>query len=365
MRTMALKAAVGVAAAAIVISSCSSASSGSKSSKTAPGYGANLGSAPIAGRTQPVNNTTGKHIKIAMISFPASNEFFAPVKHGSDVAGAVLKGQNAEVDYITVNDFTEDAVNAAARTAILQGYNAIGIAALDAGVCPVIKDAVAKGIKVATFIITADCVQSSGALFFHGEDLYKAWKTLAIPALINAIQADPYWQGKKCKAGVITGAFSVPAHELMRTAIVDGLRQSNSGITPVSSGVEIQQDLAKVGPAVKAYLAGDPTDLCGIAVDIGDAGAAASALTASQAKHIKVMSADFTVGGVNQMRAGKQTILIGQDPFGESYDTAMLLYNAFVTGKDPGFYQPVTDSIMTPANIDKLVADQNNGVPAS
>jgi ribose transport system substrate-binding protein len=365
MRTMAVKAAVGVTAAVLALAACSSSSSGSKSSKTAPGYGSNLGNAPIAGRTQPVKNTTGKHIKIALISFPAANEFFAPVKHGSDAANDVLKGQNAEVDYITVNDFTEDAVNAATKTAILQGYDAIGIAALDAGVCPVIKDATSKKIKTATFIITADCVQSAGALFFHGEDLYKAWKTLAVPALIKAIQADPHWQGKKCKVGVITGAFAVPAHELMRTAIIDGLKESNSGITPVSSGVEIQQDLAKVGPATKAYLAGNPTDLCGIAVDIGDAGAAASALTPAQAKHIKVMSADFTVGGVNQMQAGKQTILIGQDPFGESYDTAMMLYNAVVTGTGPGFYQPVKNSIMTPDNIDKLVSDQNNGVPAS
>jgi ribose transport system substrate-binding protein len=314
---------------------------------------------PVAGRTQPVSNTTGKKIKIALISFPSSNEFFAPVKLGSDRANAVLQSRNASVDYITVNDFTEDAVNAATRAALLQGYDAVGIVALDAGVCPVIKDAIAKKIKVATFIVSAPCVQSSGALFFHGEDLYKAWKTLAVPALVKAVKADPYWAGKKCKVGVITGSFSVPAHELMRTGIIAGLKGTN--LSPVSSGVEIAQDLSKVGPAVRAYVAGNPTDLCGVAVDIGDAGAGAAALTSSQAKHIKVMSADLTVGGVTQMRKGKQAVLIGQDPFGESYDTAMLLYNAVVTGKNPGFYQPVKDSVMTKSNINKLVAAQNSG----
>ena len=207
---------------------------------------------------------------------------------------------------------------------------------------------------------SAPCTQQSGSLFFHGEDLYNAWKDLAVPALIKVIRADPYWTGKSCKVGVITGAFNVPTHELMRTGILAGL-QGVPGISQVSSGVQVNQDLSKVGPAARAYIAGDPNDLCGIVVDIGDAGAAAAALTAAQAKHIKVMSADLTVGGVAQMRAGKQAILIGQDPFGESYDAAMLLYNAVVSGKNPPFYEPVKDSVMTPDNIDKLLAAQDSG----
>ncbi|MCW2975321.1 MAG: ABC-type sugar transport system periplasmic component-like protein [Actinomycetia bacterium] len=314
---------------------------------------------PVPGRTQPVANTTGKPVKIALISFPESNEFFNPVKKGSDKANAVLQGRNASVDYITVNDFTQDAVNAATRAALLKGYDAVGIVALDAGVCPVIKDAVAKSIKVATFIVSDTCVQKSGALFFHGEDLYKSWKTISTPALVNAVNSDPYWKGKKCKVGVITGAFAVPAHELMRKGILDGLKGTN--LSPVSGGVEIAQDLSKVGPAVRAYITGSPTDLCGIIIDIGDAGAGAAALTAAQAKHIKVVSADLTVGGVAQMKKGKQTVLIGQDPFGESYDTAMLLYNAVVTGKNPGFYQPVKDSVMTRKNLDALMKAQASG----
>ena len=96
-------------------------------------------------------------------------------------------------------------------------------------------------------------------------------------------------------------------------------------------------------------------------VNVGDAGAAAASLSDEQAKHIKVMSADFTVGGVEQLRNGKQTILIGQDPFGEAYGTANLLYNALVSGKDPDFYQPVVNSVMTPDNIDELMAAQAAG----
>ena len=74
-----------------------------------------------------------------------------------------------------------------------------------------------------------------------------------------------------------------------------------------------------------------------------------------------LLSADFTLGGVEQMRKGKQDLLLGQDPFGEAYDTAILLYNAVVTGKDPGFYQPVTVSLMTPDNIDVLMQAQAEG----
>jgi ABC-type sugar transport system substrate-binding protein len=344
----------------VALAACGSASSTSQGS-AAGGAAAAPTVKPIAGRVQPVRKAAGKKVKIALISFPASNEFFAPVKLGADKAGAVLKSDGGSVDYITVNDFTQDAVNAATRAALLQGYDAVGIVALDAGVCPVIKEAVAKHIKVATFIVTAPCVKDAGALFFHGEDLYNAWKNISVPSLKQAIGADPQWQGKNCKVGVITGSFSVPSHEEMRKGILDGLKQN--GLSAVSSGVEISQDLSKVGPAVRAYVAGNPIDLCGIAIDIGDAGAGAAALSAAQAKHIKVLSADLTVGGVKQMRTGKQAVLIGQDPFGESYDTAVMLYNAVVTGKDPGFYQPVKDSVMTKDNIDQLLKDQTDGTP--
>ena len=318
------------------------------------------GAQPIVGRIQPVPNTSGKKLKIGLISFPESNEFFSGVKVGSDAATAVLaNGFDTTVDYITVNDFTQDAVNAAGRAALLQGYNALAFLPLDNGACPLIKDAVAKGVTIAEFITHADCAEDSGALFFHGEDLDKAWGEIAMQALIKSVNDDPQWAGKPCKVGVITGAFSVPSHEVMRKAILKGLEGSN--LSPVSDGVEIAQDLSKVGPAVQAYITGNPTDLCAIAVNIGDAGAAAAALTDEQAKRIKVISADFTLGGVEQMRKGKQTILIGQDPFGEAYDTAMLLHNFLVTGTDPGFYQPVKNSVMTPDNIDALMEAQANG----
>ena len=314
---------------------------------------------PIAGRTQPVQNTTGKTVKIGLISFPESNEFFSSVKVGSDAAADVLKKFNAQVDYVTVNDFTQDAVNAAGRATLLQGYDAIAFLPLDNGACPLIKDAVKANVKVAAFITTADCAKDAGTLFFHGEDLDTAWGPVAVGAAVKAVNADPMWAGKDCKAGIITGAFSVPTHETMRKAILAGLKGTN--ISPVSDGVEVEQDLSKVGPAVKAYITGDPTDLCAIFVDIGDAGAAAAALTDDQAKHIKVISADFTQGGVEQLKKGKQAVLIGQDPFGEAYDTAILLYNAVVSGQNPDFHQPVKNSVMTPDNIDALMKAQADG----
>ena len=324
-----------------------------------PAANAQDAKAPIAGRVQPIENTTGKTIKIGLISFPESNEFFSSVKVGSDGARDVLKGFNAEVEYVTVNDFTQDAVNAAGRATLLQGYDAIAFLPLDNGACPLIKDAVKANVKVAVFITTADCAEASGALFFHGEDLAQAWGKIAVPALIDMINKDPQWAGKDCKAGVITGAFAVPTHETMRLAILDGLKGTN--VSPVSDGVEAENDLSKVGPAARAYVTGNPDDLCAIIVNIGDAGAAAAALTDEQAKKIKVLSADFTLGGVEQMKKGKQALLLGQDPYGEAYDTAILLYNAVVSGKDPGFYQPVKNSVMTPDAIDALMAAQASG----
>jgi hypothetical protein len=315
--------------------------------------------APIEGRTQPVPNTTGRTVKIGLLSFPETNEFFNAVKVGSDGATDVLAGYDTVVDYITINDFTQDAVNAAGRAALLQGYDALALLPLDPGACPFIAEATAQGVKVAEFITNVDCAQEAGSLFFRGEDLADAWGVIAIDALVRVKEADPQWAGQPCKAGVITGSFSVPSHEVMRTAIIAGL--ANTDISPVSEGVEIAQDLSKVGPAARAYITGNPDDLCAIIVNIGDAGAAAAALTDEEAARIKVMSADFTVGGVEQMRKGKQAILIGQDPFGEAYDAAVLLYNAVVTGEDPDYYQPVVNSVMTPDNIDELMQAQADG----
>jgi ribose transport system substrate-binding protein len=346
-------------ASAFLVTAALSAALSASAVAQSPAASGGAGMAPIPGREQPVENSTGKHIKIGLISFPESNEFFSTVKPGSDAANAVLANYDAQVDYITVNDFTQDAVNAAGQAALLEGYDALAFLPLDPGACPFIKDAVAQGVKVAVFITTADCAEESGALFFHGEDLEHAWGTIADQALIAAVNADPQWAGKPCKVGVITGAFSVPTHETMRKAILAGL--AGSDLSPVSDGVEIAQDLSKVGPATQAYITGNPDDLCAIVVDIGDAGAAAASLSDEQAQHIKVMSADFTVGGVEQLRKGKQTILIGQDPFGEAYGTAILLYNAVVNGKGPGFYQPVVNSVMTPDNIDELMAAQAAG----
>ena len=152
-------AATGTASSASPASASSATSAASASSpaavaassvpaSVAPASGTASGTQPVPNRVQPIPNTTGKKIKIAMISFPSSNEFFAPIKHGSDVANAVLSASfNASVDYLTVNDFTEDAVNAAAKTALLEGYNAIGFVPLDAGVCPILQQAVSQGIK--------------------------------------------------------------------------------------------------------------------------------------------------------------------------------------------------------------------------
>ena len=212
-----------------------------------PAANAQDAKAPIAGRVQPIENTTGKTIKIGLISFPESNEFFSSVKVGSDGARDVLKGFNAEVEYVTVNDFTQDAVNAAGRATLLQGYDAIAFLPLDNGACPLIKDAVKANVKVAVFITTADCAEASGALFFHGEDLAHAWGKIAVPALIDMINKDPQWAGKDCKAGVITGAFAVPTHETMRLAILDGLKGTN--VSPVSDGVEAENDVGIRGIA--------------------------------------------------------------------------------------------------------------------
>ena len=118
------------AGAFLVTVALSGALAGSVAAQSPAASGA-AGMAPIPGREQPLENTTGKQFKIGLISFPGSNEFFSTVKPGSDAANAVLANYGAQVDYITVNDFTQDAVNAAGQAALLEGYDALAFLPLD------------------------------------------------------------------------------------------------------------------------------------------------------------------------------------------------------------------------------------------
>ncbi len=107
-----------------------------------------------------------------------------------------------------------------------------------------------------------------------------------------------------CKAGVITGAFAVPTHETMRVAILDG-PQGHQRARPSATASKPRMISARSAPQPVPTSPATPRTVCAIIVNIGDAGAAAAALTDEQAKKVYLLSADFTLGGVEQLKQGQ------------------------------------------------------------
>src|SRR5216117_247728 len=138
-----------VAAAVAALGILSFAACGSNSNANT-GFEAASGSGAISGRPTPVDNPENKKVKIAVVAFaPALAEFFKAYEAGVQRANSVLGAGSTTVDYIQVTTSAN---------------------------CAPIKEAVAKGIVVAAINSTAKCVESTGALFFHGEDAFSTWR---------------------------------------------------------------------------------------------------------------------------------------------------------------------------------------------
>ncbi|MFC8849166.1 MULTISPECIES: sugar ABC transporter substrate-binding protein [unclassified Micromonospora] len=337
----------------VAVTGCGS-SGGSGTTDSSDDVAAATGTTPVPGRPTPVDNPDKKKVRIALVDFPAQvAEVFKASEAGASRAKEVLAGLGAEVDYLPVTTISADGVNQVVRTAINEGYDAIGVTLLGPANCEPMREAVAKGIKVAAMMSSADCVEGTGALFYHGEDSHAAWMEIA-KSLVAAVG------DKTCKVGIVTGFFSAPQHEARRQGFIDGL--AGSGITPVSKGVEAGVDQAKYQAAARDYVTAND-DLCALVATTGENGAMASTLSAEQAAKIKVITSDLTSGTRKQIEAGKQYAAIEQDPFGSTYDTSIWLYNAVIGGQGPdgGFNQPVKDLIVTKDNLTDALRKQSQG----
>lgn len=331
---------------------------GCSATATPPSTGSSISAAngtdPVAGRPVPVKNTANKPVKIAVVDFPSQvAEVFKASEAGASRAGQVLKAYNVTVDYLPVTTVSADGVNQVVRTAMTEGYDAIAVTLLGAANCAPMKEAVDKGIKVAAIMSSADCVQGTGALFYHGEDSVQAWTAIG-KQMAQATGTEP------CTAGVITGFFSAPQHEARRQGLLAGI--AGSHVTAVGKGVEAGVDPAKYAAAARDYVTANP-DLCAVLITTGDNGGAAATLTVEQAAKIKVISSDLTSGTRKQIEAGKQYAAVEQDPFGSTYDSSIWLYNAVVTGNGPegGFNQPVKNLVVTKDNLQEALRMQTEG----
>lgn len=345
---------------ALVLGACSSSASGgsspaaSNSSAASVAPGASSAAAPAfdsactpadEGTVTPVATKPAKPLKIAVLGLE-NNPFWIPVKGGALKANDQLQALGSKVDWIVPAGDTHGSVNfgTAIDAAVVEQYDAIATVAGDAGIVPFINKAVAAGIKVATF--NSETATPNDRSFFVGADLYKQGQAAA-KAMGAAV-------GGKGKVAIITGLFSVEAHELRRKGFEDTIKSDYPGIT-ILPAVE-NKDQADVAYAeAQAFMTANP-DLAGIYITAGGPFGAAKAVDeAGQAGKIKIVSFDFVDETMAYVQKGVITGTIGQDPYAQGHDPAIRLYNMIVGGVQPQCGRMLTKSdFVTKDNISQF-----------
>lgn len=269
----------------------------------------------------PVANTTGKEIRIAVLT-TQTNAFWVDVCAGTEDVKAFLAqpNYNCTVDMITFQTFDGQAVSEAIDTCIVKEYDAICTVGVADSIVPAIQKAVDAGIPV--YLFNSNTGAENAATAFVGQDLYGAGVKL------GSILADMV--GADGKVGIITGLYSVNAHELRRTGAEKSLQEA--GVTIVGT-VENHDSSDEAYTATKNFITANP-DLTGILVTAGGPEGAARAIEEAGLKdQINLVCFDTTAEMLPYIRAGVIKCTLGQDPYGQGSDPVILAYNEIVTGK--------------------------------
>jgi ribose transport system substrate-binding protein len=343
-----------VAAAALLAGCTTSQETGTKQSSdtlSTPPTTPPEGERPALSTTKPT-----KPVKIAIIAIE-NNPFFAQVKTGYDAVKPKIEAAGGTVDWINAGtDVTVDSVGGAMDAAVVDGYDAIAALMSGDGICAHIRQATAKGVLVAAYNGNASCAQSSGALFFHGQDLPAAGVhagKLMCTATKGLASAN-----KPGVVGVETESFTFQALEERRLGFLDGLKQYCPWVTQSGGGVEYRGLTDRVASATRDYLT-STKNLVGIYVTGGNPQVAAQTVaSAGKTSTVRVIGFDFTAENVAQIKAGNMYAAIGQDPYGQSYDTIVWLYNALVDKRrpSPDYFIPTAAVVGTQANITTVSA---------
>jgi ribose transport system substrate-binding protein len=275
------------------------------------------------GTVKPVAIKSPKPIKIAVLGLE-NNPFWIPVKQGTMKAAEELALLNCKVDWINAGaQHTTDVFSKAIEAAMAEGYDAIATVAGDSGLVTFINRAVDAGIPVATFNSEANAVNKR--LFFVGADSYQQGLT-AGAQMVRVL-------GGKGKVAVITGLFSVEAHELRRKGFEDAVAKE-PGITIVGR-VENKDKADTAYTQAQDFMTANP-DLAAIYVTAGGPfGAAKAVADAGKTGVVKIVCYDFVDETMDFVKKGVITGTIGQDPYAQGHDPAIRLYNYLVGGVIP------------------------------
>lgn len=314
-----------------------------------PGF-AVVGDASDEGAVRPVVSKIDRPLRIAVLGLE-NNPFWIPVKEGAFQAAEELKKHNCRVDWIVPagESHVASVFGTAIESAVVQGYDAIATVAGDSGIVPFINRAVDGGVPVATF--NSETETENRRLFFVGADLYRQGQV--------AGEHMGKLLGGEGKVAVITGFFSVEAHELRRKGFLDKLKEEAPEIEIVGE-VENQDRAKDAYDQTRDFLSAHP-DLAGLYITAGGPFGAAKAIEdAGKGGAVKVISYDFVDETMEFVRKGVITGTIGQNPFAQGHDPAVRLYNYLAAGVVPTGGKLLTRAdFVTRDNLDQFWQKEN------
>jgi len=358
-RRGAFKRVCGVTIAGVALLSLVAVGSAAASSNPSPRIAA-VSTKPVPGRIQPTSVKPRTHLSIAVIGI-VNNPFFLQVEAGYTRAAAVLKAlSGTKVTWVDAGSaVTTPALGTAIDAQVALGVNAILSDTSDNSLCTYIKYAVKHGVPFAAYNGNVACAQASGALFFHGQDLYAAG--VKAGQLMCQATAHLASKTKPGKVGVSTESLSFQALVDRANGFVAGLKRYCPWVTATSPVVD-NADPATIQSNVRSFIASTP-NLVGVYMTGGNPYVAANTICAAHKQNtVKFIGFDFTTENAAAIRTGCFTAAISQDPFGQAYDSVMYMYNYLVTGKRPAtYFIPTKMSIATKANINQEMAAQASG----
>jgi ribose transport system substrate-binding protein len=285
-------------------------------------------------------------LRIAFLSF-ANNPFWNAIEAGALAGKDYLANFNTTVDYIVMGeDLTSEMVTAAIDVAITKEYDAIVVVPVFDGTEIFCDKAIEAGIPVATFC--AESTTPGDRLFFYGQNGYAAGQ------LAGELIED--YTGGEGKVGVISGFFGAPIHDARMNGAIDYLADNTS--------VEILGPFENLDKGETAY--NQTTDMLTANPDLkmvyvtagGPFGAAKAIQDLGKTGEIGVVAYDHIPDNLVYVQSGEIVGLINQDPFGQGFDTVVMMHNYLTTGVDPGvdFVEAALD-VVTPDDVGDFYPD--------
>lgn len=298
---------------------------------------------PEGGNVEVVQQLPDTELRIAFLNFQ-NNPFWLPVRDGAMEAKEYLKNFNTTVDYIDVGDeLTTENIIAAMETAIVKQYDAIAVPPVFDGTEVLINQAVDAGIPVMTFV--AEGSKPSERIAFMGQDAYVAGE-------LSGEIIEEYTDGEG-KIGVITGVFGATQHEQRMNGALDYLEENAPNIEVI--GKYENNDKAETAYSLTQDMLTAHNDLKAIYVTAGGPFGAAKAIKdMGLTGKVGVIGYDHIPDNVEYIRSGEMVAAIAQDPFGQGFDPAVILYNYLVAGEEPDDFIPVELDVLTSENVDEL-----------